>query len=655
MRKIVFLMVAFSLTNLIIAQTNISGIINDYSDVTAINSSTNSIDVSSATNFSVGDKVLLIQMQGATIDETQNNTFGTILDYGNSGNYEFLTICNKNGNTIYFDKTMLNTYDVMGKVQLVSVPQYTNAVIFGGDLSASPWNGTTGGVLVFDVEGTLDFGTQNINVDGLGFNGGQAVPSGNGCSFLDDESYFTDLTSTDETALKGEGIAIQIPTKECGRGPQANGGGGGNNHNGGGSGGANYGFGGAGGQRVKSSTFTCGSVVGVNSMNLVQGYANGKLFLGGGGGAGHGNNAGILGESGLNGGGIVIISATTLNGNGQTINANGISATQNTEGEGGGGGGAGGTVFISSTTISSTLNVNANGGKGTDVDNIGTSNCNGPGGGGGGGLIWVNTMSVPTNLMTSVQGGISGVITSTSQSNCTVGSSNGGQNGEDGAVLTDLALNESTAIFNSAFLTETACKSYTSPSGNYVWTTTNVYNDTLYGAGLNGCDSILIIDLTINTVDTSVSLNGSVLSANLAGQSYQWVDCDNNYGILNGATNQSFTPLANGNYAVIITTANCVDTSSCYAITTIGVLENTFTSKIDIYPNPTQGQLTINLNQAYKTTLVTVKSMEGKIISTEKFKNKSQLNILIDAPKAYYLIEIETKSGYKAVVKVLKI
>lgn len=39
-------------------------------------------------------------------------------------------------------------------------------------------------------------------------------------------------------------------------------------------------------------------------------------------------------------------------------------------------------------------------------------------------------------------------------------------------------------------ISETVCETYTSPSGNYTWTTSNTA----------GCDSVITIDLTINTV-----------------------------------------------------------------------------------------------------------------------------------------------------------
>jgi len=43
---------------------------------------------------------------------------------------------------------------------------------------------------------------------------------------------------------------------------------------------------------------------------------------------------------------------------------------------------------------------------------------------------------------------------------------------------------------------EIGCGSYTSPSGNYTWTLSGIYNDTIPSIQ-NGCDSVLVIDLTI--------------------------------------------------------------------------------------------------------------------------------------------------------------
>ncbi len=65
----------------------------------------------------------------------------------------------------------------------------------------------------------------------------------------------------------------------------------------------------------------------------------------------------------------------------------------------------------------------------------------------------------------------------------------------------------------------------------------------------------------VSTIDTTVSNDGSVLTANHADAVYQWVDVDNAYATIDGATNQTFSPSEGGNYAVEITFDGCTDMS----------------------------------------------------------------------------------------------
>jgi hypothetical protein len=129
----------------------------------------NLINVSSATGFSVGDTVLLIQMKGASVDVTNTSSFGSVTLLNNAGNYEFAVIATITGNQIGIYGTLQNSYDVSGYVQLVSVPVYGDANITS-TLTASDWNGTTGGILVFFVQNTLTMNAQ-VNLDGRGFSG----------------------------------------------------------------------------------------------------------------------------------------------------------------------------------------------------------------------------------------------------------------------------------------------------------------------------------------------------------------------------------------------------------------------------------------------------------------------------------------------------
>ena len=112
-------------------------------------------------------------------------------------------------------------------------------------------------------------------------------------------------------------------------------------------------------------------------------------------------------------------------------------------------------------------------------------------------------------------------------------------------------------------ITVTSCGDYTSPDNN-IYTSTGIYMDTLPGAF---CDSVITIDLTIPVFDVNVTNVGGVLTSTQASGNYQWIDCDNASTAIAGETAQSFTPTADGNYAVIVSDGTCSDTSVCTAFT----------------------------------------------------------------------------------------
>lgn len=186
-------------------------------------------------------------------------------------------------------------------------------------------------------------------------------------------------------------------------------------------------------------------------------------------------------------------------------------------------------------------------------------------------------------------------------------------------------------------LTVTSCNSYLSPSGK-VFTTTQILSDTVANAA--GCDSIITIDLTIHTIDLSVTQTDITLTANKSGASYLWMDCDSQTSIPS-ETGQSFTPSANGNYAVIITENTCQDTSVCYLITTIGVRENTLAQSINVYPNPTAGRFTIEWDSFRQGVSVVLTDMQGKVVQrATNISGQKQLVFEVNLPPGMYILSM---------------
>lgn len=413
------LIVVFGLKNITFSQ-QIGGIVNQYVSVTSVGQ--NSVNVISTQGFSVGDRVLLIQMKGAIIGLGNNGNFGQIQNYADAGNFEFTNIASINGVTVTFTQNLCKTFTTSGLVQLIRVPVYNQANITS-TLTGQAWNGTTGGVVAIEATASVTMNS-NINVQGQGFNGGLWTSGFFSCG---DVNY---ANSGNISGKKGEGIAIAPLNFDGNRAPLANGGGGSNSGNPGAGGGSNGGAGGRGGNEFYGWCTLNGSFgFGGYPLN----YSNYKAFLGGGGGGGYKDN-GLTCTSGSRGGGIVFIITPLIIGNNAQIIASGSNVIGNTDSEGAGGGGAGGCVYLLTQNVSSSLTIDVRGGNGGNIfSTLWASACHGPGGGGGGGAIVFPQAAILPNVNPSLNGGLSGTVLHTGPA-C-AGTPHGAQAGANGILV----------------------------------------------------------------------------------------------------------------------------------------------------------------------------------------------------------------------------
>jgi fimbrial isopeptide formation D2 family protein/uncharacterized repeat protein (TIGR01451 family) len=432
----------------------VSGIVNTYYPGTSATVSVGATSITlgaadlngSLTPIAVGDLVMIMQMQDANITTTNDASYGgdgsTGFTSSAAGKFEYgraASAVGTGGGTLTLQTGTINSYSnanfVTGtsrqkRFQVIRVPQYSSATLTG-TVTAPAWNGATGGIVVFDVAGTLNLGSRTINVSGKGFRGGQGrTLSGSAGTNTD---YRFDTSST-HGGSKGEGIAgtpryLYDGTTATdtgvegylngsyGRGAPGNAGGGGNDgrpiandENSGGGGGGNGGAGGTGGNSWNSN-LAIGGVGGGAITPTVR-----RLVLGGGGGAGTSNNGAQANASGANGGGIVIIRAGVVTGTG-TINANGNNALRSQPtccDDGAGGGGAGGSILVLTGSGSLTgITASANGGNGGSTHGGGatTTAPHGPGGGGGGGAILSNASFGSTSRAGGTAGYTSNAMT----------------------------------------------------------------------------------------------------------------------------------------------------------------------------------------------------------------------------------------------------
>ena len=499
-------------------------------------------------NLAPGDLIMIIQMQGTTINgapDSANNqismpndsSWGAILNYNNCGNNEIREVLSvPNGTTINLTCPLINNYTSAGKVQVVRIPRYSRLTINNsGEIICDAWNGVSGGVIAIENLGNtiINAGGQ-INAYASGFRGGILQ---NSSAIETNISYFASNQPTEYGAFKGEGIAgngndyNQFGGRVC-MGAPANGGGGGDSWNAGGGGGANGGnisgwingygipdisqpgyitawneeytwmssFVGAGGGR--GGYTWSGSVLdpltvppgdagwGGDSRRSVGGRGGRPLDYStgrlflGGGGGAGSEDNNDAGNGGSGGGMVYLVSYGTVSGSGMVL-ANGHNGVSDTLVPGDGPGGAGAGGTIVINSTGNIAGITIEANGGKGGNQANTSpEGEGPGGGGGGGYI------ATSNSVTEIVNGGTNGATTTFPTFPANGSTQGGPG--DTATVTNfiiLAKNDTICPDTSAVLK--AILSGTIPGGTTIGWYDSITRGSLLGSGATYTTPIL--------------------------------------------------------------------------------------------------------------------------------------------------------------------
>lgn len=189
---------------------------------------------------------------------------------------------------------------------------------------------------------------------------------------------------------------------------------------------------------------------------------------------------------------------------------------------------------------------------------------------------------------------------------------------------------------------QVSCGPYTWING-LTYTTSGSATYTIVGGSVYGCDSTVTLNLTIPTLDNTVTNNSPTLTANAAFAAYQWIDCDNGNAPINGETAQVFTASSNGNYAVIVTELGCSDTSACQTVANVGLQEEIFAS-LNVYPNPNNtGKLYVSFDGIIESIVMIDAQGRKMNVALDTKSNSIDVSRL---NQGIYMLQFKTNQGW---------
>lgn len=128
-----------------------------------------------------------------------------------------------------------------------------------------------------------------------------------------------------------------------------------------------------------------------------------------------------------------------------------------------------------------------------------------------------------------------------------------------------------------------------------------------------GTSAFEVVCTGSNLPNVATTTSGKTITATATGMTYQWINCTTDTPI-SGATSRTYTATTPGSYAVIVSNANCSDTSACVVLDDASIEGVDFGKTIVAYPNPVNDQLTIqNFNS--NTVIFNVTDINGKVIT----------------------------------------
>lgn len=208
------------------------------------------------------------------------------------------------------------------------------------------------------------------------------------------------------------------------------------------------------------------------------------------------------------------------------------------------------------------------------------------------------------------------------------------QYGCDSIIMLDLTINSNTGID-----IQEQCDSYEWINGEIYTESNNTATYTLINE--HGCDSVVTLNLTIITVETpEIILNELTYElVSSAQEGNQWYF--NTEEIIDANTT-TYLPEEDGIYNVKSTILGCSSEMSDDYIYNLVNIGNNITESISVYPNPTSS--TIQLKGIKDVSIIQIINNVGVIVKTVKLEKDGQIDVSELVP-ATYLMRVHSQSS----------
>ncbi|MFM8346406.1 MAG: T9SS type A sorting domain-containing protein, partial [Bacteroidota bacterium] len=173
------------------------------------------------------------------------------------------------------------------------------------------------------------------------------------------------------------------------------------------------------------------------------------------------------------------------------------------------------------------------------------------------------------------------------------------------------------------------------------------------GTDASGCADSVRVKVTVNPFPGKAGITGQGLlsdrpvltSSSATGN--QWY---RNGTLIQGATNSSYTATESGTYSVKVTAKNCTGPSSDDFVLVIVGLEGEYATG-RVYPNPSEGLTTLDLNgfDAARMVTVSVRDAQGKLMLSRLLDTGNPVIDVTDIPSGMYVLTAE--QGIRRVVR----